>query len=122
MGDFNTLSRFDYKQHEQSNLLTMLKRKDHAVSDEYKSLMYIKLVMMSLSLMMVFEYDDDDDYVDNGDDHGDGDNLIHVDLCCIFYYIRFLKDSLRNGLIIMKITSIILQWMFCYPLAYMMDA
>jgi len=115
MGDFNTLSRFDYKQHEQSNLLTMLKRKDHAVSDEYKSLMFIKLVMMSMSLMMIFEKDDDND-------HGDDVNLIHVDPCCIFYDIRFLKDSLRNGLMIMKITSIILQWMFCYPLAYMMDA
>ena len=76
--------------------------------------------------MMVFDDDDDDDYIDNDDDHGDDrdddDNLIHVDLCCIFYDFRFLKDSLRNGLIIMKITSIILQWMFCYPLAYMMDA
>jgi len=121
MGDFNTLSRFDYKQHEQSNLLTMLKRKDHAVSDEYKSLMFIKMLMMSMSLMMIFEKDDDD-YIDNGDDHSDDVNLVHVDPCCIFYYIRFLKDYLRNGLIIMKITSIILLWMFCYPLAYMMDA
>ena len=38
--------------------------------------------------MMVFDVVDDDDYIDNGDDHGDDrdddDNLIHVDLCCIY--------------------------------------
>jgi hypothetical protein len=112
MGDFNTLSRFDYKQHEQSNLLTMLKRKDHAVSDDDDS--------------NDDDGDDDDDYIDDyGDDDDvvdDDNNLIHIDLSCIFYFIRFLKDSLRNGLIMMKITLITLQWMFCYPLAYMMDA
>ena len=34
----------------------------------------------------------------------------------------FIKSLLTQQLMEMKITSIILQWMFCYPLAYMMDA
>ena len=68
MGDFNTLSRFDYKQHEQSNLLSMLKRKDHAVSDEYiangdddddgydeldRLMMMMMSVMMTMLMLMM---------------------------------------------------------------------